>query len=107
MNKYANCKLCSWSGLVVLLLLGSSCDSEDPESMKDIDSDRYLSDLSDKELVNICRDIRSERQKIYREHPDGMCRRIAFHSNLVWEGASDDLEACNNIVEDCKNGGAE
>ena len=95
---------------VVFLYLISSCDSNDSKetvSLDNLEPDRALSDLSDEELTAICHDIRSERQNIYRENPDGMCRRIAFHSNLVWEGVSDDLEACNNIVEDCKKEGAD
>ncbi len=107
MNKLLRCQLSYRYGLIVLLSLILSCNAESTVSLDNLDPDRTLSDLSENDLVAVCRDIRSERQTIYRENPDGTCRHIAFHSNLAWEVASDDLEACESIVEDCKNGGAE
>jgi hypothetical protein len=112
MNKQL-CERSRWEYcLLVIPLLILSCNSQGSNSkgsasLDDYNTDMLISELSKNELIDICREERGEWINIYGEDPEGMCRHLAFHSNLVWEGATDDLEACENIVDDCMKRGAE
>ena len=96
---------------VTILLFMCGCTTGGKSSVPsgiiidELDQNALISDLKESEMIGVCREILNERKDLYRENTEEMCLFLAYHSSLVWEETSNDLVACEGIVNDCETSG--